>query len=144
MCDLHWEVVMYMFLWSQLGYDYIDFRHFFFSYQIDEDVRVLPCHKSHHFHQRLLLLVWFLFCYYYIFLCAFLFIIEFIQSRRCVDEWLRANATCPFCKKSVKPADGLFLYINCQYAYFWICIQNQPRTPEQATMCSPVWFEWFK
>jgi hypothetical protein len=46
------------------------------SYQPDEPVRILPCHRSHHFHQR------------------------------CVDEWLTANATCPFCKKSVLDASG--------------------------------------
>lgn len=41
------------------------------SYTENEPIRVLPCHKSHHFHQR------------------------------CVDEWLLANSSCPFCKKSV-------------------------------------------
>jgi hypothetical protein len=42
------------------------------AYEEGDDIRFLPCSpKKHHFHNA------------------------------CVDEWLRINGTCPFCKKSV-------------------------------------------
>mmetsp|Transcript_13243 Transcript_13243/g.25741 ORF Transcript_13243/g.25741 Transcript_13243/m.25741 type:complete len:307 (+) Transcript_13243:92-1012(+) len=46
-------------------------------YEVDETLRVLPCHPSHHYHAS------------------------------CVDDWLKLHATCPNCRANINdPAGG--------------------------------------